>query len=389
MEDTLDGLLRKDIESFLYPRVHDYLQKCIKRAKQGQRLFSPSHALSIIRAFEEEIEHLHSAQMAENDYQATLDLWKKTFTRNILVPKYLISDPHMDIEHVIHLMKNALHTACQEARTETYVRSLRQTIVNTLRSVPPLERLKRAKQILNSSLKVVEKLEKNFPTETVLKAINQENLEQLAKEAASPLQKPEVLSLEEGSHESRLIKKRVRHTKPLPDGLDKEKLKKFLRGHLHVLIDPSLQSASALLTKLQVVSQLLADIEKKKELITAWIDTWQDKPAVKTDLLISTSWSLLPEIILQIRGEVLSHSCLEEIHAARGNGTSQTYAKMREEILERYLRSYLHEPQLKDYFLQCLQEEERTERERFLPPADNLEPPTSKGPGKKSLWQRV
>lgn len=388
VEEHSDEALQKDIEAFLNPRTHEYLEKCIKRSKQSQRLFSPSHALNIIRAFEQEIEHLHSPQIPENDYQATLDLWKKTFTRNILVPHYLVHDPHLDIEHVIHLMKKALYLACQEAKTETYARSFRQTIINSLRTVPPLERMKRARQILNSSLKVIEKLEKNLSLEKLMASFSKQHLEELVQEASKPLA-TQTDKAPETSSETRLIKRRVRASKPKSTGVDTEKLKTFLHNHMVSFIAPSLQTAPTLLAKLQVASSLLTHLEKKKDLIEQWIKEWQDKLETKEETLLSLSHELIPSLITQIRGEVLAHCCLDEIHSARKQGSSQTYASMREEILARYLRSYLQEPSLKDCFLEALREEERAERERFLPPSENLEPPSPKSPGKKSLWQRV
>lgn len=388
MTDTIDDLLKQDIDAFFIPRTHDYLQKCLKRAKASQKLFSSSHALTLIRAFEQEIDYLQSPEPPVNDFQATLSTWKKTFTRNILVPKYLVHDPHMDIEHVIAQMKEALYAACIEVKTESYVRSFRQTIVNSLRLVPPLERMRKARQILTSSIKVVEKLEKNISAEKLLSAFAGEKLEDLIKEAATPLPATQQPA-DSGTPENRLIKKRVRPSVPKVMGLDSEKLEHYLKNQLTILISEKLNASSTLLAKLQIVSSLLADKETRKEQVAKWLEEWPEKPDVKMGTMLSVSLETLPELIKRIRAEVLARSCVDEMRAARGQTTPQTYAQMHEDILQRYIRSYLQEPQLKELFLAALREEERTERERFLPPNENLEPPSPKSPGKKSLWQRV
>ncbi|MEI6532158.1 MAG: hypothetical protein WCN87_05010, partial [Chlamydiota bacterium] len=224
MADISDEALQEEIAVFFTPRVHAYLEKCIKRAQFVGKLFSPSHALNILRAFEAEIVHLPSSEIPQNDYQGTLDLWKKTFTRNILVPKYLLQDPHIDIEHVIQLMQKVLYTACQEVKTETYVLSLKKTIINSVRNVPVLERLKRARQILHSSIKVLGKMEKAFPTEPVLIAFSPAKLEALIRESTAPLP-PTQEPLPSETVETYPIKKKVRLSQPLNDFLDRDNLK--------------------------------------------------------------------------------------------------------------------------------------------------------------------
>lgn len=375
--------LRQDIEEFFQPRVHDYLNKEIKR---GKRLFSPSDAVSIIKAFEQAIDHLESPEPPENDYEAILDLWKKTFTRNVLVPKYLMKDPHLELEEVLRLIKQTLHKACQEVKTEAYVRSFRQTIVSSLRNIPPLERMKRARQILSSSIKVIQKLEKNFSKEAILAAFPKDKLQELVDEAAAPLTLP-CLNYPELPDQP--LKHRIRQSHPKPSDIDIDKLQSYLKSHLITLVAPTINAAPSLLAKLQVVSGLFARLEKQKELLTRWITEWAEKPTIKADIVLKTSWEQLPLIIKQIRAEVLAHSCLEEIMKMRMNSSFVNFAKEREDILDRYIRCFLQEPSLKELFLEALREEERTERERFLPPSETPSPPSPKAPNKKSLWQKV
>lgn len=388
MGEEKEDELQRDIEIFFQPRVHDYLNKEIKRQKLARKLFSPSSSIAVIKAFEQEIEQLQSPETPDNEFLATLDLWKKRFTRNVLVPKYLLQNPHLDLAHVIRLMKRALIAACQEVKTETYVRSFRQTIVNSLRNIPPLERLKRAKQILTSSIKVIERLDKNFSSEKILSSFPQETLQELVAKAGEPLVKePSPLPKDAGS---RLVKRRFHQSLQKPEGLDLDLLRSFLRGHLISLISQEIICSPTLLAKMQTVGRLFAHLEKSPEILRLWIKEWTAKPNLSAEDLVKAAYAQLPFLIKQMRAEILAHSCLEEIMEAKQKSLFSQFAAEREEIILRYIKTFLQESELKHIFLDYLKEEERAEEERHLPPgSENFPPLTPKGPGSKSLWQKV
>ncbi|MCX6995383.1 MAG: hypothetical protein NTY13_06235 [Chlamydiae bacterium] len=385
MAEISDEALQDDIAFFFTPRVHAYLQKSIRSAQLIGRIFSPSNALNIIRDFETEISHLPSAEVPENDYQATLDLWKKTFTRNILVPKYLLNDPHIDIEYVLQLMQGNIYNACQEVKAETYVQYLKKTIVSSLRHLPILERPQKAYQILHSSIKVLERLEKIFPTEQVLLAFSSDQLESLVIESITPLI-PLPAKTPSGSTETHPLKKKCNKKTFLNNDLHRDTLKSFLHSHLILQIQEALSKAPSLLAKLQIVSTLL---ETRKELVILWVAKWEDKPTIEEVFLIDETLQALPHIVTQIRGEVLAHYCIEEMYKARNNTPPQAYIKIRTTILERYLRFYLQEEGLKKYFLKALQEEESTELTRFLPLSSTQTAKKQKFPDKTSFWHKV
>ena len=381
------GQLKADIERFFKPLVRSFLSEQIKLLPKNRRFFSPSNASTLIQAFETEACNLETLDPASSENAKAIDHWKKSFTRNVLVPGYLIKDPHLSLPHILSLIKESLVEACQEMKMESYVEICKQTLLIALKNEPLADRMKKARLILTSSIKMIQKLEKNFSKEKFLTYFPKETLQELVDQANEPLPPKTVNS----NKSAKISQRPPKISKPVAiEGIDREKLRNYLKSRLLAESTEELKKAPSLLAKLQVITRLLSTLERGKPYLATWLNEWSEKPALPENLLHMAAKQELPRLFLFIRAEILARNCFEEIMSLKERVSFSDFGKERKAVIERYMRCFLQEEPLQELFLKAFHEEERTERERFLPPAsDNFVPPSAKPPGQKSLWQKV
>ncbi len=367
--------LERDIDSFFEAKVKEYLERQIARLRLGKRLFSPSNTIALLKSFEEDIDNLGLTELIDSEHASTIDRWKKEFTRNVLVPKYLIANPHLPIERVMEMIKKAIRKAALEMKTDYYVRSCQEMIRNSLRATPILERLKRAKEMLSSSCAIIQKLEKDIPQEILHQALAPTSADRLVQSVTGVPLEPSPKS---ENHGFRMVPRRQPH-QPHPPFSDQ--LTNYLKTRLTERINSRFTADQTLLEKLSIISDLQKTLGNA--ILAQWLSALSHKGPAE---LLNEAKMMLPHLFCTLRAEILAESCSNEIAHIKQHAAYTDYAKQREQVFQRYLRCFAQEVHLREAFIDAFKTLERTQQERSPAPT---EPPTPKGPSKTSGWRKV
>lgn len=359
----LEKQLEKEIDNFFTHAVEIYLDDLIQKGIKRIHHSEERDLLTLLNHFIEEVKIADfSSQKLEGEL-ACINWWKKEFTKKILIPKYLTHNYNLSLDHLTQLIKNAILESATKKKIAYYIQVCQKGLIQALKNIEPTRRLLTAKHIVDTSLKEYQKNDRSFPKDAFLKAFDQDHLKTLLN--TIPIRSSSLFGMED----EQLIENVNKHVT--------DQIKKRL-----------LEEKKAPLTKqLQIINQFLVTLEKERDPLPLWgIENVKLTPQLKKKLSLT---------ILEEKAHIFLNSYLKEVEEAKKRAPFETFAKLREAILNKYLIHYIHNhhPQLKyvrEYFLEQLKEKEKNTRfSSFQEEEPSYKEPPLLKPKKSKRWKKV